>query len=120
MPFCPECMAEYRAGIGRCADCAVDLIESLPNSKEEETDLELIELAEFPNYPEAEMIRELLEGNQISSVLRGQTDPIGAASGATPVTLLVERRDEERAREIYEDFFAGEGVPEEDEPAETP
>ena len=120
MPFCPECMAEYREGVTRCTDCEVSLVESLPDSHEVEAELELVELAEFSNLSEAEMIKELLEGNQIRSVLRGETDPIGATSGASPVTLLVERRDEEHAREIYEDFYAGEGVPQEDEPADTP
>jgi hypothetical protein len=120
MPFCPECMAEYRGYVQRCSDCDVDLVESLPDTPEEDAGLDLVELAEFPNSSEADMVRELLEGNQIRSVLRGKTDPIGATSWASPVTLLVERRDEERARQIYEDFYAGEGIPQEDEPADTP
>jgi hypothetical protein len=121
MPFCPECKAEYRENVTRCSDCDVELVASLPDveeQEEEEAGLELVELAEFPNPSEADMIRELLVGNEIRSVLRGETDPIGATSWASPVTLLVEQRDEERARQIYEDFYAGEGVPQEDEPAD--
>lgn len=30
MPWCPECRAEYEAGITRCSDCDVDLVELLP------------------------------------------------------------------------------------------
>ncbi len=120
MPFCPECLAEYRVEVTRCRDCDVDLVESLPDTQEEETGIDLVELAEFPNPSEADMIKELLESNEIRTVLRGETDPIGTASGASPVTLLVERRDEEHAREIYEAFYAGEGVPSEDESADTP
>jgi hypothetical protein len=30
--FCPECQAEYRPGFTRCSDCAVDLVEKLPES----------------------------------------------------------------------------------------
>jgi hypothetical protein len=32
--FCPQCKAEYRQGFTRCADCDVDLVESLPRSEE--------------------------------------------------------------------------------------
>ncbi len=114
MPYCPQCRAEYRAEVSRCRDCDVDLVETLPEIKEEEeSGTDLVELAEFPTASEADMIKELLEGNQIGSVLRGEIDPIGATSGASPVTLLVEQRDEERARELYEAFYAGEGVPSE-------
>jgi len=34
--FCPECQAEYRAGFTRCADCDVNLVNSIqeiPNDK---------------------------------------------------------------------------------------
>src|ERR1700676_1648838 len=31
--FCPVCKAEYRRGFTRCADCDVDLIETLPSEK---------------------------------------------------------------------------------------
>jgi hypothetical protein len=30
MPWCPECHAEYEAGVARCSDCEVDLVEQLP------------------------------------------------------------------------------------------
>ena len=72
------------------------------------TDTELVELASFPNVSEAEMIQELLEGNGIRTVLRGDVDPIGVVSGANPSTLLVEQADLKSARDIYEDYFAGE------------
>ena len=32
--FCPKCKVEYRPGFSRCADCDVDLVESLPTAKE--------------------------------------------------------------------------------------
>ncbi|MBP1596311.1 MAG: putative prokaryotic signal transducing protein [Acidobacteria bacterium] len=109
MPICPNCQREYKAGISRCEDCAVGLVESLTAEDVvlEESALELVELAEFMNPSEAELIRELLESNQISTVLRGEVDPIGLASGAAPSTLLVNRADLERANSIYEGYFAG-------------
>jgi len=111
MQICPNCQREYGVGISRCENCAVDLIDSLSAEDAEvnleESALELVELAEFMNPAEAEMIRGLLEANQISAVLRGVVDPIGLASGAAPSTLLVHRADLEKANRIYEDYFAG-------------
>ncbi len=112
MPICPECRTAYGAEVRRCAECDVDLVDCLPQEADPNGDdgLELVELASFPIYPEAEMIKEVLEGNGIRTVLRGEADPIGVASGATPTTLLVEERDADRAREIYEAYFAGDGM----------
>ena len=69
--------------------------------------VELVVLASFPNVSEAEMIQELLEGNGITTILRGEADPIGTTSGAQPSVLLVEDTNLVRARQIYEDYFAG-------------
>ncbi len=111
MPFCPRCTTEYPPEATRCEQCGTGLVDSLPEGSDraepDETATELVELAEFPLSSEAEMIQELLEQNGIRTVLRGDVDPIGVASGATPSTLLVERRDLPNAREIYEDYFAG-------------
>ncbi len=112
MPYCPSCEAEYRDGVGRCSDCDVELVGALPerdglDAEAEANAVELSELASFPVVAEADMIRELLETNGIRTVVRGETDPIGATSMAAPTTLLVEQRDVDRARELYNAFFAG-------------
>jgi putative signal transducing protein len=120
MPFCPNCRAEYKQGITHCPDCDADLVETLPEETQDIEGTALVELASFPMVSEAEMIQELLEGNDIRTVLRGEVDPIGATSGAAPTTLLVEEKELERAREIYEAFFAGEETEDETLPAEPP
>ncbi|HET7150380.1 MAG TPA: hypothetical protein VFI60_03140 [Candidatus Acidoferrum sp.] len=33
--FCPQCRSEYRPGFTHCTDCDVDLVNALPESKEE-------------------------------------------------------------------------------------
>ena len=120
MPYCPQCGAECRAGIQSCPDCGVGLIDVPPEElgAARGEGLELVELAGFPNFSEADMVRELLESNGIRTVPRGEADPIGATSGAAPTTLLVEEKDLDRAREIYDAYFAGEGVAEPGESGE--
>lgn len=54
----------------------------------------------------------------MSTVIRGDADPIGAAGGAEPATLLVDQNDRARARESYDAFFAGDIKPTESSPAE--
>src|SRR6202140_3512117 len=36
--FCPECKAEYRHGFTRCADCDVDLVADLSDTKPDSGD----------------------------------------------------------------------------------
>jgi len=111
MPICPRCLTEYVAGVSRCRDCEAELVDSLPQSQREaETDdqFELVELASFGTVSEAEMIQELLSNNNIETVLRGESDPIGAPGGAEPIALLLERRNLDTARELYEAYYAGE------------
>ncbi len=111
MPFCPSCQTEYRAGFTRCADCDVELVPSLVQDAQEEGDagpVELDELATFPNASEAEMIQELLEDNGISTVLRGDVDPLGIVAGSDTITLLVKQEDLQEARRLYDEYFAGE------------
>lgn len=118
MPFCPKCQIEYRAGFGRCTDCDVALVPVLPAEPAAEGDTEPVELAElatFPNAPEAEMIQELLEDNGISTVLRGDIDPLGVVAGSTIITLLVKHADLPEAQKLYEGYFAGE-VEQEEQP----
>ncbi len=122
MPFCPNCQAEYREGILRCSDCDVELVGSLPAEEplpQDEGPVNLAELASFQNTAEADMVKELLESNDIEAVVRGEVDPIGATSGADPITLLVEQKDLKRAQEIFDAFFGGEEV-ETEEPAQEP
>lgn len=105
MQFCPNCQTEFGLEHRICENCGADLVDA-----PEPGGLELVELATFPDVAEAEMIKELLEKNGIRTVLRGEIDPIGAASRAQPTTLLLEERDLARAQELYQAFFAGDGV----------
>jgi Putative prokaryotic signal transducing protein len=109
MPYCPNCQAEYSIGSTRCAQCGEDLaglsIAKEPSS--EEGTQKLVPLATFPSVVEADMIKELLETNGIQTMIRGETDPIGATSGAAPTELLVLEQDLDHAQALYQAFFAG-------------
>ncbi len=112
MPFCPACQKEYAPPATQCDACAIDLVDSLPqeSADSDTSGLDLVELARFSNVSEAEMIKELLEKNEIETVLRGEVDPIGVASGAEPTTLLVEIKDLPRAQELFETYFSGDAI----------
>jgi hypothetical protein len=119
MPFCPSCHKEYRDPAETCPTCQTKLVRSLPQDPEIDPEgTTLVELATFSDVPEAEMVREILEQNQIPTVQRGEVDPIGVASGAEPIALLVEKRDLERARELHDAYFAGSDI-EEPEPGQA-
>jgi len=111
MSFCPACHREYGQQVEYCEICKARLLDFPLEGTG------LVELAVFPDVPEAEMIKEILEKNGIQIVQKGEVDPIGAVSGADPITLLVEEKDLPRARELYEAYFAG-GDVEESEPGE--
>lgn len=106
MPVCPTCHTDYSSLPTVCEICNTSLSTG-GDAPDENAGIELIELATFPSVAEAEMVKEIVEKNGIRTVQRGETDPIGIASGAEPVTLLVEERHLPMAREIYEAYFAG-------------
>jgi hypothetical protein len=110
MPFCPNCQVEYRPGFKHCTDCDVDLVDALPVGEPEAVDnsaLDLVELATFQNSSEAQMIRELLEENDINAVLRGPLYSLGYTVGLDIISLLVKESDLPEATRLYEDYFAG-------------
>jgi hypothetical protein len=109
MPYCPNCHAEYSIGLIRCEQCGENL-PVLPFTKKpsiNEDTQKLVPVAAFPSVVEADMIKELLETNGIQTMIRGESDPIGTTSGAAPTELLVLEPDLERARALYQAFFAG-------------
>jgi hypothetical protein len=110
MPYCPVCRAEYEDRFQQCAVCGVGLVELLPDDPGDPRENDLLELAQFSNVAEAEMIREILETNGIQSIQRGEVDPIGIVSGVEQVTLLVEQKHFLLARELYDAYYAGSGV----------
>ena len=59
MPFCPSCGYEYVAGIKKCPDCGVDLVDELPPEEK----MVSIYVAEDSN--EAAIVRGILDESGI-------------------------------------------------------
>jgi hypothetical protein len=112
MAFCPDCEAEYRAGISECPDCGVALVDRLTpeNTVHDKSDHRFIPLRSFRNSAEAEMVFELLERNGIRAFVKaGDVGIFGTSfhGGA----IMVDERDLPRAVELYEAYFESEPAP---------
>ena len=110
MPFCPSCHCEYQPGFTHCTDCDVALVDALSEANSGEPDkgeLRLVELGTFPDPMAARMFEELLESNGIITVLQSDFNAGAGTYTASPNALLVREADFQKAREIYEEYFAG-------------
>ena len=89
MPFCPNCKAEYNAGVKECSDCNVPLVQKLPEEpKEELGPIKYKLLRNLPSRLYAEMLKESLQNSGISAVIKG--DDIGIMLGSYSTTSPVE------------------------------
>lgn len=114
--WCPNCGSEYRQGYTHCSDCGHELVHTPPEVSEHETQPrppfdphsigpELVEVGSYGGRFEGEMIRSLLRGNGIESMMTGDGTTYGEAYPMTVgplsvVKVLVRPEDEERAREV--------------------
>jgi|ERR1044072_862605 len=110
MAFCPNCEAEYKEGITVCPDCNIELVAELtPENKVHDTsDGEPVALRSFKNSAEAELVREMLNGNGIRSFVQGGDFAVIPSSFSQEVVVMVDERDLTRAIEIYEAYFDSE------------
>ena len=110
MAFCPNCEAEYKEGITVCPDCNLELVAELtPENKFHDTsEGEPVALRSFKNSAEAELVREMLNGNGIRSFVQGGDFAVIPSSFSQEVVVMVDERDLTRAIEIYEAYFDSE------------
>lgn len=130
--FCPECGAEFVAGIERCADCDVILVnEPPPEPPHEAPDYEtVLETSDVSLIP---MVKSVLDGAKIPYTTVGEDfvnvfpvqnlRPIFWPSATFEVRFRVPRDRADEAREVLEkeaDLIRGEEPPEaSDEETET-
>lgn len=114
--FCPVCESEYHAGITRCPDDNVELVDQL-NSRtaiHDDSEARFVLLHNFGSPAEAEMVDDILRQNNIRSVVRsGGADTLSPllSSTALGAAVLVDERDYDRAEEIYHSIFAQDTTP---------
>jgi hypothetical protein len=115
--YCPECSGEYREGFTHCADCDVDLVESLPASLEGTPAAELVTVLETSDPAELAFAESLLRGAGIPFSKMGDhlqnlfaLGSLGFNAVAGPVILQVTEEHAEAAAQIL-----GEAMPDEPE-----
>jgi hypothetical protein len=108
--YCPNCLAEYRAGFTRCPDCDVELVPELIETEQgqlagdEGLGADVVRIYTAPNPATAELIRGVLANEGIESAVYGgfrTAYPVNVGPLAE-VSVDVRREDAERARELIQ------------------
>jgi hypothetical protein len=71
--YCPECGGEYRSGFTHCADCDVDLVETLPGAQAVPLDMELVTVLETGDPSELVFAESVLREAGIPFVKKGDS-----------------------------------------------
>jgi hypothetical protein len=105
--ICPECRAEYRPGITRCADCGVALVATVPPEDHEAP--ELVPVHEVHDPADMLAIESALDGAGIPFELDDESAVPGASlAGLDPAgrvaVVLVPRYRAEEARLLLGGF----------------
>ena len=114
--FCPVCESEYEEGVTSCPDDGSELVERLTpeNTLHDHSEARFVPLHNIGSPAEAEMVADILQQNEIRvAVQSGGADALSPLlSSASPGALvLVDERDLDRARELYDSFFGGDITP---------
>ena len=114
--FCPTCEAEYQPGITHCADDGAELVDRLnvAAGAHDDSEARFVPLHTLSSPAEAEMVNDILRQNGIRSVVQSgasdQFSPLFSVMSPGAV-VLVDERDLDRARELYESFFGDDTSP---------
>jgi len=105
--FCPKCGAEFVKGIKVCSDCGVPLAKEVPPQPKPKY-RELTEVFSTSQLAEAAVVKTMLESSGISCYLYNAHYPAMASTGiAVPIKVMADKNSEQAAREIINNFLAG-------------
>jgi len=99
--FCPNCRSEYRAGVTRCADCDVDLVDELPPEPEPEW-VEFEEVLSTYNLADIALIKSLLEEAGMKYYFENENF-VHLSSLALPARLMVPKNQTAKTLELLKD-----------------
>jgi hypothetical protein len=116
--FCPECGGEYREGFTHCADCDVDLVETLPLADADPLqEVELVTVLETGDPSELLFAESVLREAGIPFVKRGDSLQELFALGrlgtgfnpiAGPILLQVPEEQADAAAQLLEESMPDE------------
>lgn len=114
--FCPVCEAEYEAGITRCPDDNVPLVDKLTpeNTTHDSSEAKFVLFHTLGSPAEAEMVNDIFVKNGIRSAVKsGGADAFSPllSSTAEGAVIFVDERDLDRAQEVYSAFFGSDTTP---------
>ena len=111
--ICPVCEGEYEPGITQCPTDDTPLVEKI-TSPHDESEASFVSLHNFGSPAEAEMVNDILTQNGVRSVVKsGGSDAFSPLLSATweGAMIMVDERDVDRAREVYQSFFGADTTP---------
>ena len=114
--FCTVCESEYEEGVTTCPDDGSELVERLTpeNTVRDHSEARFVPLHNIGSPAEAEMVADILQQNGVrAAVQSGGADAFSPLLSSTSpgALVLVDERDLERARELYDSFFGGDTTP---------
>jgi hypothetical protein len=107
--YCPRCKTEFQAGVARCPDCDVELVEgSSPPARVEAEWVRLVTVLETGDPSLLLVAKSLLDAERIPCFGEGEGIPEGLAAGRVagadipmgPGKLRVRPEDADLAREL--------------------
>ncbi len=105
--ICPECKAEYREGYTKCADCEVELVDTITiengeSSRPEEIIFETV-MTSF-NQGEIALAKSLLESNNIQCFVQGESFN-SLFRTSIPVSIKVPEEYFNQAKEVLKELL---------------
>ena len=104
MPYCPKCRSEFVEGTSACEDCHVPLVAGPPAEEGPiRSDADLVEIWRTQGEMNAQIVRSLLDGSGIPSMLSGESLRLThglTIDGLALVRVFVRAEDASRAGDI--------------------